>query len=1598
MKTVFNTENYKVMKNYMKFICAILMLLGTSAHAWGTTCTLYGGLNGATTIGTITNGQTIPACSTAGGSWNIASNWASKTYWTTTKYSASSPTTTTPTGNFVHMSGDVLPDGITALYAVYVLDGTYYSGAPGYQLDLSPTSGATGYAEATKYMAIQPGTSITITAHPADGKVVTEWIVLDGELDYITPTSTTSTTFVFTMPSSDVAAEVGFGDPCTSRSVTFASDITKDYGTDPGKYQDYTLSAGSGTITWSSDNDAIASVNSSGVVTLNKAGSTYINVEVAEDGTYCAVSDWYKITVNEMTPTLSSTASGKELTVTGITAHGATFSGGVVTFKGNATLSSYGYIVGTSSDVTYATRVTQAGTNDDVDLNTAFGSKSVTGLTPGTTYYVRPIANNKTQIGYGTAVSFTTLNEYDIDLDKNNSDVGSMDGLATVVENATSIEIEAPTRTGYSVEGYYTTDGLATKVATAAGALQSGITVSATNWTNGSSQWVKAGGATFYTKWTANNYTVTFDQNGGSGGSSNVTATFGSAMPAATMPTTPPTGKEFAGYYYNSVQYYDADGNSAHVWDVADNVTLTASWTTATPTMMIASVDHIVISSTSPSKVEGQSATVSYGSTVTLSHGDPDAGYYWLGWNVYETGNEGNTLTVTNNQFTMPAYDVTVSANLYTDLVFSCSELTLTAKLKTAGTPIFITSTANKTVRSQDTIHISGSGLTPNTPLTFPGLNSKFEVLTATGGTISTDPNGEINVNAYIFYTPAAESTGDGLDKMAGISVSVGGAKPKQVSLTQEIIGRHLPAEFVIAGKKSGKWWALPSDMASTTNPKPSEIAVDDINNPSIAYTAASNIYGLAGPTASNVSGGNGQYVRLTMSIDDGTLDPHAAPLFGSATGTRTIGKSGNSQASSDLSAGWWWSLTQTNTSITNPQDAKYTIKCANNTSTLSLRDNAGNPDWGLFASGVEELRLIRASSVVFTEAEIVAWGQHNAIVEVDRANAGGTGVAAAKVKAKLNGAESSLITLAETKTSNGTGATKYDYTVAFGDVIDFAAAANAGQMLTLEWYNSSDALIAVSNIMVPTIVASDITINKTNYSLKSAWNTEVHVLPNVTVTVDASAYDNSDVTIKELNIYPGATVNAYAGTLKATTLVLRNGWDRLNGDKKYDVARLFITPTNGNLQATNAYADWYIDFDQYYPIAVPWEVDLSVNDGSKIWYKNTKSKAVIGTTTGSVRLRYYDGASRASNGQTNIGNSPNWKLYGADGSEAIPAKLQPGKGYAMTAKRPTGKAFSIIRMPLTIPSAEWTTGGEKGVWESTHKDQVTVTAHGIDDPSKPTYTTGWNFIANPYMALYQGAITHSAGRDYDVQLVNIPDINFKEYDQLAIETVKLKPSSGFLIQTGHDGTLTFGTANRKAAAPSYRNEANASVTTKQKAYIVLDNENEEDMMGIFVSDIYTADYDINGDLEKLLSDGNTLRTYMRYNDMNMAYLAINEELAKQLIPVSVRIPADGEYTFRIHEASIADELEGIYLTDYQTNTVTNLLYDSYTFNAVAGTDNARFAINAVIGKREVPTGVDISGSDKDKPTKFIWKDKVYILHNNVIYDSTGKRVNVINK
>lgn len=923
----------------------------------------------------------------------------------------------------------------------------------------------------------------------------------------------------------------------------------------------------------------------------------------------------------------------------------------------------------------------------------------------------------------------------------------------------------------------------------------------------------------------------------------------------------------------------------------------------------------------------------------------------------------------------------------YTDYKFSCADWSLTGP---SGDIVFITSAASKTVRSQEAFHVSGNGLPHSTALTFSifPASSKFVIKKADGTIPSTDEYGVVDADVYVFYTPSGEDTGDGLDEFTSLTVSVTG-EPRTATIdTKRVIGRHIATDFVIAVKRNNKWLALPATMNDLTNPSPVEIAVDNIDNPSAAYTAASNIYNLYGQNSG--SGGklytNGETVKLGMKNNSNK------PLFGSATGTSTVKGDGTATVTNNIGSQYWWTLSQTATSITNPQDAQYSITCSNNTAPFVLKENAGNPQWGFFTTGsVGAIRLIPATDIPFTEAYFVEWGQHGGVIEVD---AGGVG--ATKVQAVLNGTESAVKTLSQTCTSVKNRASVYNYTVDFGGNIDFAAAASNGAMLTLRWLDGGENLVAVSNITVPKIVATNTSMSSIE-SGDTPWSKwEVHVLPGVTLTANAGSFSSGDVTIKNLEIYQGATVKVTTGTLDVTNLVLRNGWSRA-GSKRYDVARVHIA-TTANLTHTNAYADWYIDYDQYYPMAVPWDVTVS-----SISYRYTSLAATVGHDK-NIRLRYYDGALRVNGGN---GTGTNWRLYGEAGAESVPATLKPSQGYAITAKRAAGKAFAILRMPLTFADT-WTTGGEQGRYDGEVKDTVHVIAHGVGaNPAKPWYAVGWNFIGNPYMSCFDSnesdfmnkLIAENGG---SVKYATIPDTEFEGFDQVNIASVgnKLKPSSGFFVQVGSTGSLRFkqGQIITPSAPARYTNEQEA--IPEQEAFILLNGEQGHDQMGLVIGSDYTEDYEMNADLSKMLGNANIVKTWMRYTDLDMAYVAINEQLAREWIPVTVHIPAEGEYIYSLTNSSTVDELEGLYLIDYETGAITNLIYDEYIFTAEAGTRADRFAINAIVGERKVPTGADITGVDKNgnEPVKFIWHDKVYILHNSVIYDATGKCVNVINK
>ena len=142
------------------------------------------------------------------------------------------------------------------------------------------------------------------------------------------------------------------------------------------------------------------------------------------------------------------------------------------------------------------------------------------------------------------------------------------DESVTVTYTAPMPQASMPTCSGYTFGGYYAEiNGGGTKYYDENGS-------SAANWT-------KTDGGTLHAYWIPNTYAVTLDRQGATNGTNAVTATYGSAMPSATMPTR--DGYTFEGYYTGTggsgTQYYTANGTSAQDWNIPSNTILYAKWT-----------------------------------------------------------------------------------------------------------------------------------------------------------------------------------------------------------------------------------------------------------------------------------------------------------------------------------------------------------------------------------------------------------------------------------------------------------------------------------------------------------------------------------------------------------------------------------------------------------------------------------------------------------------------------------------------------------------------------------------------------------------------------------------------------------------------------------------------------------------------------------------------------------------------------------------------------------------------------------------------------------------------------------------------------------
>ena len=255
-------------------------------------------------------------------------------------------------------------------------------------------------------------------------------------------------------------------------------------------------------------------------------------------------------------------------------------------------------------------------------------------------------------------------NTYTVTLDRQGATTGSENVTATFGDTPSSIVM--PERTGYTFGGYYTeANGEGTPIIDAEGKWING-----TNYVDADGNWISTDcNITFYAQWTANKYTVTLDnQSATTAGTASVQATYGSAMPSATMPQK--TGYTFGGYYTaingGGTQYYNANGGSSKAWNIADNTTLYAKWTAERYTITYKDQGGSNFSGT---HATGYPTTHTYGTATTLKTASK-AGHTFGGWFTTQDCS-GSAIT-------------TLGATAYT------SNITLYAKWTAQETPIYL--------------------------------------------------------------------------------------------------------------------------------------------------------------------------------------------------------------------------------------------------------------------------------------------------------------------------------------------------------------------------------------------------------------------------------------------------------------------------------------------------------------------------------------------------------------------------------------------------------------------------------------------------------------------------------------------------------------------------------------------------------------------------------------------------------------------------------------------------------------------------------------------------------------------------------------------
>lgn len=442
----------------------------------------------------------------------------------------------------------------------------------------------------------------------------------------------------------------------------------------------------------------------------------------------------------------------------------------------------------------------------------------------------------------------------------------------------------------------------------------------------------------------------------------------------------------------------------------------------------------------------------------------------------------------------------------------------------------------------------------------------------------------------------------------------------------------------------------------------------------------------------------------------------------------------------------------------------------------------------------------------------------------------------------------------------------------------------------------------------------------------------------------------NNDLTLKEgerIQGSPNLYLNSgnYLAISGETAMAINDlfvSWGYYNSNYGPWHSQLLMTSDNITVEGKFCYQP-YTYQKQWYFMALPFDFkvgDVLISDGA------------------SAAIRYYDGATRASDG-----TGGNWKNFSLNDT------VRAGTGFIYQTSKTTTSQFTA----LNNESKQY------GVSNKIFSKSLEA------NPSDVTADKGWNLVGNPWPCYYN---IHKMNFVAPITVWDYSSRGYKAYSVID-DDYAIRPNEAFFVQCPDDVTsISFPIDGRQLDAKiESQNAAKPFGSVNRRRLFdlqVMNADSLADQTRIVVNDGASIAYETSCDASKFLSMDNSVpQLYsLGYDDTRYA---INERpLDDATVAIGLMVRQQGVYTFR----ALRNDVGEVILFDHETGLEQNLSTGDYTFSASAGTFNNRFELRLLGG-----IVTEISGTSESKAGVSIVDGGINVNGHAEVYGIDGRKV-----